>query len=84
MKLKNNHKFHITEKDRVNVLRAFLENDNVCTIDEIIRYMKYYEVREKRIKKAEEVIKLLEKNLSKTVQLKIVKLNNKTYALVYV
>lgn len=84
MKLKNNYKFHITEKDRVNVLRAFLENDNICTIDEIIRYMKYYEVREKRIKKAEEVIKLLEKNLRKTIQLRIVKLNNKTYALVYV
>ena len=84
MKLKNNYKFHITEKDRVNVLRAFLENDNICTIDEIIRYMKYYELKEKRIKKAEEVIKLLEKNLIKTVQLRIVKLNNKTYALVYV
>ena len=84
MKLKNNYKFHITEKDRVNVLRAFLENDNICTIDEIIRYMKYYELKEKRIKKAEEVIKLLEKNLRKTVQLRIVKLNNKTYALVYV
>ena len=84
MKLKNDYKFHITEKDRVNVLRAFLENDNICTIDEIIRYMKYYEIREKRIKKAEEVIKLLEKNLRKTVQLRIVKLNNKTYALVYV
>lgn len=84
MKLKNNYKFHITEKDKVNVLRAFLENDNVCTINEIIRYMKYYEVKEKRIKKAEEVIKLLEKSLRKTVQLRIVKLNNKTYALVYV
>lgn len=84
MKLKNNYKFHITEKDKVNVLRAFLENDNVCTINEIIRYMKYYEVKEKRIKKAEEVINLLEKSLRKTVQLRIVKLNNKTYALVYV
>ena len=75
--------YHITKKDKLNVLHAFLVNDGVCNLNTILHYLKYYNLKKEQVKKAKLVLKELEKDLQKTIQVKIILIKKDIYALIY-
>lgn len=78
-----NNKYHITKKDELDVLRVFLNYDGLCDINDIARALHYNAFLSEKKQKAKRVMKSLEKHLQKSVQIRIIQIGNRTYALIY-
>ena len=75
--------YHITKKDELDILRAFLRYDGVCDINDLARALHYNAFLDEKKRKAKQVMKKLEKRLQKSIQVKIILIGNRTYALIY-
>lgn len=67
--------FSIKQKDKTEILKILLEHDCKCKMSELVREYSY--LNDKKIKKAKirEIVRKLNKELNKTVELRIVEID---------
>ena len=66
--------YHITKKDKEEILKILLENDCKCKMNVLVREYSYLNDKQNKRAKIREVIKVLNKEIQKTINAEIVEI----------
>lgn len=76
--------FFISKQDKLCVLHSFLNHNGICTLHVLARELEYCETLDIKKRKVRAIIPVLEKELNKSVQVKIKRIRNEIYKLDFI
>lgn len=76
--------FFISKQDKLCVLHSFLNHNGICTLHILAKELEYCETLDIKKKKVRAIIPVLEKELNKSVQVKIKRIRNEIYKLDFI
>lgn len=76
--------FFISKQDKLCVLHSFLNHNGICTLHILAKELEYCETLDIKKRKVRAIIPILEKELNKSVQVKIKRIRNEIYKLDFI